>query len=346
MYPKLFEIPFTGWPVPSYGLMMVIGFLVAVSLIRHLSRDITPDPRLITNAALYSLIAGVAGARLFFVIHDFDSFRDDPLSIFAIWRGGLELLGGLLALVVIYLYIRFHKLPVRKYFDIIAIALMLALAIGRIGCFLNGCCFGRPTNLSWPWAVRFPYHSPLHVHSPAYYSQAHANLKRNRPQPQLDLPEEFFGYYYEDGKRFFGCRSEKKRFYGLKPYEDLTPEQKYMVDKGPYRCLPVHPTQLYSSANGAVLCLILYLFWRRSRKAETSRKTKKLFAKPGCTFALMFILYGIARFFMEFLRDDNPFEFGWWTIYKGGTVSQNLVIYMVILGVVLMFIFEKAKSKT
>jgi prolipoprotein diacylglyceryltransferase len=57
----------------------------------------------------------------------------------------------------------------------------------------------------------------------------------------------------------------------------------------------------------------------------------------------MFIFYGISRFFMEFLRDDNPFEYGWWAIYKGGTVSQNLGIYMTIFGVVLAVIFQVMK---
>ncbi|MGA1980017.1 MAG: prolipoprotein diacylglyceryl transferase [Sedimentisphaerales bacterium] len=320
MHPKLFEIPFIHWPVPSYGLMMVIAFLVAVSLIRHLSRNITPDPQYITNAALYSLIAGVVGARLFYVIHHFNEFQNRPLSVFAIWKGGLELLGGvLLAIAVIGFYCRYHKLPVRRYLDILAIGLMLALAFGRIGCFLNGCCFGKPTNL--PWAVRFPYRSD------AYYSQVYPNPERNRPQPQLKLPEEFFGYYYEEGKNF----------YGLKPYQDLTPEQKYMVDKGPYRCLPVHPTQLYSSIKGAVLSLILYLFWRRAQKAGSSKNHKKLFTKPGCTFGLMFILYGATRFFIEFLRDDNPFEF------DSLTISQNIGIAMVVVGVLLMVIFERMK---
>jgi phosphatidylglycerol:prolipoprotein diacylglycerol transferase len=320
MHPKLFEIPFIHWPVPSYGLMMVIAFLVAVSLIRYLSRNITPNPQYITNASLYSLIAGVVGARLFYVIHHFDDFQGRLLSVFAIWGGGLELLGGvLLAIAVIGFYCRYHKLPVRRYLDILAIGLMLALVFGRIGCFLNGCCFGKPTNLFW--AVRFPYRSD------AYYSQIYPVPERNRPQPQLKLPEEFFGYYYEDGKRF----------YGLKPYKDLTQEQKYMVDKGPYRCLPVHPAQLYSSVNGAVLSLILYLFWRRAQKTGNSKNHKKLFSKPGCTFSLMFILYGITRFFIEFIRDDNPFEF------DGLTISQNIGIAMIVFGVLLMVIFEKMK---
>ena len=328
MYPELFNIPFTELTVKSYGLMMVIGFLAAVSLIRRLSRNITSNPQLITNAALYSLIAGVVGARLFYVVHYFETFRDDPLSVFAIWKGGLELLGGVIfAITVIILYLRYHKLPVRRYLDILAIGLMLALVFGRIGCFLNGCCFGKPTDL--PWAVRFPYGSL------AYDSQSSEDLGRGRDKPYLQLPSDFFGY----------VEKENGWYPALKAYEDLTLEQKYMVKNGLYRCLGVHPTQLYSSANAAVLCLILYVFWRRSLNAGGKSNRKKLFAGPGCTFGLMFVIYGISRFFMEFVRDDNPFEYDWWAIYKGGTVSQNLGIYLATLGIVLMLIFQRFKPK-
>jgi len=322
MYPELFKIPFVNLTVKSYGLMMVIAFLAAVSLIRRFSRNITPDPGLITNAALYSLIAGVVGARLFYVVHHFDLFRGNLSSVFVLWKGGLELLGGvILAIAVIFFYLWYHKLPIRRYLDILAIGLMLALAFGRIGCFLNGCCFGKQTKL--PWAVRFPYNSP------AYRSQVFPDLARNRSQPYLRLPAEFFGFYEEGGRSF----------YSLKPYQDLTAEQKYMVEKGSLRSLPVHPTQLYSSANGAVLCLLLYLFWRRSQK-KAATNTTSLFAKPGSTFSLMFILYGITRFGIEFIRDDNPFGFA------GLTISQNISIFLLIpMGVVLMVIFQSIENK-
>lgn len=317
MFPVLFKIPFIPLTVKSYGLMMVIGFLAAVSLIRHLSRNITPDPQLITNAALYSLIGGVVGARLFYVLHHFGDFKENLASVFAIWQGGLELLGGvILAITIIFFYLLYHKLPIRRYLDILAIALMLALAFGRIGCFLNGCCFGKPTEL--PWAVRFPYNSF------AYDSQINANLERNRPDPQLRLPqEEYISYIDKDGN------------WHPKPYEDLTEQQKVEVTKGKYRCLPVHPTQLYSSAAGAILCLILYLFWRKSQKPGG-----KILIQPGCTFSFMFIIYGTFRFFIEFLRDDNPFEF------DGLTISQIIGIAMIILGAVLIVIFQKIKPKT
>ena len=58
----------------------------------------------------------------------------------------------------------------------------------------------------------------------------------------------------------------------------------------------------------------------------------------------MFIIYGVARFLLELVRDDNPFEYGWWIVYKGATVSQNLSIYLVVLGVVLMVVFQKIQT--
>lgn len=329
MFPELFKMPFINITVKSYGLMIVIGLLAAIWMIRRLSRHINPNPHLITNGALYALIAGVVGARLFFVIHYYDRFQDNLLSVFSIWHGGLELLGGfILAITVIILFLRYHSLNIPQHLDILAIAFMLALTFGRIGCFLSGCCFGKPADV--PWAVTFPYGSD------AYLSQIEPDPKRNRPEPYINLPPDFFGYTGENGLYHSG----------LKPYQKLTPHQKALVDNGTLQCIPVHPTQLYSSANAALLALILYLFWKRTQKNLKSQNHKKFLAKPGCTFALLFILYGISRFTIEFLRDDNPFEFRWWAIYKGGTISQNLCIYLLLLGIALMIFFQKILTKT
>ncbi|MHC4354866.1 MAG: prolipoprotein diacylglyceryl transferase [Planctomycetota bacterium] len=322
MYPELFKIPFTDLTVKSYGFMMVVGFLAAVTLIRRLSVKITPDPQLITNAALYSLIGGVIGARIFFVIHYSDRFAQRWIEVFYIWQGGLELLGGVvLAITVIIFYLIYHKLPVRQYLDILAVGLMLALVFGRIGCLLNGCCYGKPTDL--PWGIRFPYYSF------AYLSQTQADPGRNRPEPHLNLPEEYFGYEDENGDHYSG----------LKPEKYLTEEQKAEVTRGPHRCLPIQPTQPYSSAISAFWCLILYLFWRREQKAARSEGPRKLLAKPGCVFALMFICYGISRFSIEFLRDDNPFEFA------GLTISQLIGIGMILLGLSLATVFQMMKAE-
>ncbi len=318
MYPELFELPLIHLTVKSYGLMMVIGFLSAVALIRRLSRDITPDPQMITNAALYSLIGGVVGARLFYVIHYFKNFRDRPLDVFAIWHGGLELLGGvILAITIIFLYLLYHKLPVRKYLDILAIGLMLALVFGRIGCFLNGCCWGRPADL--PWAVHFPYKSF------AYLSQVNADPERNRTEPYLELPSEYISSIDTDGTIY------------PKEIEELTEGQKVKVTKGEYRCMGVHPTQLYASGLALGLTGLLYLFWRRARRAEQAGRTNIFLTRSGQTFGLMFIVYGITRFLLELVRDDNPFGF------LGLTISQNLGLVMVGLGIVLIVVFGLIK---
>jgi phosphatidylglycerol---prolipoprotein diacylglyceryl transferase len=326
MFPELFKIPFINTTVKSYGLMMVIGFICALWLMRRLSRGFLKNPQLITNLALYTLISGVIGARLFYMIHYHTQFRENPLEIFYIWQGGLEFYGGvLLAIAVIVIYLPYHKLPVRLFLDVIAIGLMLALSFGRIGCFLNGCCYGKPTDL--PWGVRFPPSTLVHRYSFAFESQVNPNPERNRPEPQLRLPPDYFEGFLSTGTGY------------LKPFEDLSKDQQTEVTQGKYRCLPVHPTELYESAGAALICLILYLFWRRNQKAFDSQNNRKHFINPGSVFSMALILYGFLRFGMELLRDDNPFEF------DGLTVSQNISIVMIVSGIVLMVVLDRLKTQ-
>jgi phosphatidylglycerol:prolipoprotein diacylglycerol transferase len=272
-----------------------------------------------TNAALYCLIVGMVGARAFFVIHYFDEFREDFAGIFAVWRGGLEFLGGAIpAIVFLLVYLHYRKLPVRRYFDIMAVGLMLGLSCGRIGCFLNGCCFGRPANL--PWAVRFPYRSY------PYLSQINADPKRHRESPYLDLPRaEYLSFYGQDGRWY------------PKPLAELTPEQQSEVTNGKYCCLPVHPTQLYASASALLLSGILYRFWRKSRTEPDPGAPGWRFWRPGLTVALAFLLYGITRPLLESVRDDNPFEFA------SLTISQIGGILLFVFGVILLAAHVLAK---
>jgi len=320
MHPNLFEIPLLKLKIGTFGPMMVLGFLAALFLMRRLARRANLDHTIMTDAAIYSLIAGVIGARAFFVIHHFDQFRGNLFGIVAAWRGGLEFLGGVItAACVLLLYLRFSKLPVRRYLDILVIGLMVGLAIGRIGCFLNADCFGKPTNL--PWGVRFPYKSFV------YISQINPDPKRNRLEPHLRLPQSDYLYFYDDQGKWHP-----------KYLKDLTEKQRYEVTKGKYRCLPVHPSQLYSSANALLLCLILYLFRRKSLRKIQSDKPLKRLDQPGAISALMLILYGFTRFLIEFIRDDNPYEIGILTI------SQIIGIVMIISGIILLILLPRFKS--
>jgi len=319
MHPRLIEIPFVHVTLWGFGLMMVLGFLSALWLVRRLSRRAGLDPETTSNVALYSLIVGVIGARAFFVIHHFDQFRGGILGVFAIWRGGLEFLGGVVPAVgFLLLYLHIRKLPIRRYLDVLAMGLMMGLAFGRLGCFLNGCCFGRPTDL--PWALRFPYRSY------AYVSQINLDPARDRAEPYLHVPpRDYADFYTQDGTWY------------PKPLEALTEQQRYEVTKGRYRCLSIHPTQLYASVHAFLLCGILYLLWRRSLAGARSDRRRSRLWQPGIAVAGLCLLYGPGRFVLEALRDDNPYELG--TL----TISQIMGIVMFLAGLVLFAVLMTRK---
>lgn len=104
-------------------------------------------PYFISNLCLLCLVSGVIGARIFFIILNFDFFKQDPYEIIKLWHGGLVWYGGLISGVAAGLiYVRIKKQAVLPVLDLMAPYLALGQAIGRIGCFLNGCCYGK----IWP----------------------------------------------------------------------------------------------------------------------------------------------------------------------------------------------------
>lgn len=324
MHPELFEIPFVNISVKSYGTMMVIGFLMACWLMRLMMRRIGQKPDYVSNIAMYALISGVLGARVFYIAHYLEQFKDRPMDVFAVWNGGLELLGGVItAIAFLVLYLWKQKLPKRLYMDVLAVGLMVGLGFGRVGCLLNGCCYGQCTDV--PWAVQFPYGSP------AFESQVRPDPQRNREEPMIDLPAEYFGWFDERGQ-WLEANEYNKYTANLKPKEMLSEEQLEAVTYGHYHTKKVHPTQIYSSIDALILAGILYALWRWIG-----------WRKPGVVMSLMLMLYGVARFFIETVRDDNPFETAWWAVYKGGTVSQNISIYMVLAGLFCLIIFATRK---
>ena len=319
MHPRLVEIPVLHVTIWGFGLMMALGFLSALWLVRRLSRRGGLDPETMSNVALYALLVGVVGARTFFVLHHLEQFRGGWLGVFAIWRGGLEFLGGVVPAVgflLVYLHVR--KLPVRRYLDVLAVGLMMGLAFGRIGCFLNGCCYGRPTDL--PWGLRFPYRSY------AYVSQINPDPKRHRAEPYLVVPpDEYAQFYTADGAWY------------PKPLEALTELQRHEVTEGEYRGLPIHPTQLYAAVHAFVLCGILYLLWRRSLTSTGSNRCRDRLRQPGIAVVGLCLLYGPGRFVLEALRDDNPYELGRLTI------SQILSVVMLVAGIILLVVLNSGR---
>ncbi len=180
MLPELFRIG--PIPVRSYGVMMALAFLFGVWYVKRMTaRDGKPfDPYL--NVAYIMIFGGVIGARLAYVFMHWSDFAHNLLSAFNPFHegqfgiAGLNLYGGvLLALIGSFLYIRYKKMSVLEVFDYFAPALALGIGIGRIGCFLNGCCFGTPCDL--PWAISFPKGSipysvfgSAHIHPSQLYT--------------------------------------------------------------------------------------------------------------------------------------------------------------------------------
>jgi phosphatidylglycerol:prolipoprotein diacylglycerol transferase len=152
MFPVLLEIgPFS---IHTYGLLVALGFIAGIALALHLGKSEEFARDTILDIGFYILVSSIIGSRLLYVLIEYKYFSDNPLEIFQIWEGGLVFYGGLLlAIPVLMTYFRQHGLEPWKTLDLFAPSMALGHAIGRIGCFSAGCCYGKPTTL--PWGVTF-----------------------------------------------------------------------------------------------------------------------------------------------------------------------------------------------
>src|SRR5437867_10060581 len=134
---------------------MAVAFLFGTWLALRESRRLHLDEDRVVTVVLVALVAGVLGARMLYVLEHVTEFRREWGSVLALWQGGLTLYGGMVAGVFGgLLTARRLGLPIWVTADALAPSLAIGGAIGRVGCFLNGCCYGRPTRL--PWGVVFP----------------------------------------------------------------------------------------------------------------------------------------------------------------------------------------------
>lgn len=149
MYPYLFSITLgkTHYALPSYGVMLAIAFSAAYLDALIKAKKLRMD--LVHVERLYILIVfgAIAGARLFHVLfEEFGYYLEHPLKIFAVWEGGYTFYGAVLfCLGVVYSYCRAKKINFMAFGDLAAGGTAIGLAIGRVGCFLAGCCWGKPT---------------------------------------------------------------------------------------------------------------------------------------------------------------------------------------------------------
>ncbi|MDY7010340.1 MAG: prolipoprotein diacylglyceryl transferase [Planctomycetota bacterium] len=314
----------------GYGLMLVLGFICATYLARRRAKRFGESPDVVVTLGLLSLVGGILGARLAFVIEKWDeqfAWRADRFSeILNVTSGGLIYFGGVvLAVVVVMVYLGMRRLPIRRYLDILAPVVMLGLAFGRMGCLLNGCCFGRRCNADYSLAMRFPYASrPLLMLdnganefgaasvSPVFSHQVAVGPEGGGLDAN-DLPPWLF---VQNSNGLPLCNTRGGPI--LKSPSELTVEQARQAAE--LQSLPVQPAQAFGVVNALLISGLLLCFSRLRRR-------------EGQVFAMMLILYPITRFALEGIRGDNPHNLFQLEL----THNQYTSVVMIVVGLVLFF---------
>lgn len=150
----------------TYGLMMAVGLATAYHLALRQMKRHGLEAKGVEPLFLWVVLAGLLGARLFyFAVEGFDELKKDPLSFFRIWEGGLVLYGSIIGgAIALALFSFSKKIPLLKLTDTLAAPLLLGQALGRLGCFAAGCCYGKPTSVAWGVTFRHPDSlAPLYV---------------------------------------------------------------------------------------------------------------------------------------------------------------------------------------
>jgi len=260
MLPFLLE--FGEFGIPTYGVMAAIGLVLGLTINVRLAEREGLNPDRSWNLGILAILSGIVGAKILFIVQDWSYYAANPGKIFSLatLQSGGIFYGGLVAAIgASFWYMRRHRFPLLKTFDVFAPGIALGHAIGRLGCFAAGCCYGKPTDL--PWGVTFSS---------------------------------------EVAHRLAGTTLG----------------------------VPLHPTQIYEFlvelTNFGVL---LWLFRRRSF--------------DGQVIGAYLFLYGFARYFMEFLRDDP----GRGLLFHGVlTGTQFISVLMVIAGGALWLRRERPRS--
>jgi phosphatidylglycerol:prolipoprotein diacylglycerol transferase len=335
-----------GVPIRSYGLLMLLGVAlgIAISIRRGLEGGLALDDML--GLCLWMIPGGAIGGLLFYVIEYWnDRIREPTLwgtlkNALAFTEGGLVVYGAFIGVMAAFvLYVRRYKLPALALADLAAPALLIGLAFGRVGCLMNGCCYGGETNL--PWAITFPRQNSPTTPSPPYADQAGAG--RFHGFRLADKPSDGGGVVVEhvdagslaaaaglrDGDRITAINGKSvasadeahvQLFGALRDAKSLaltTPDGVRNLEPlaAPPRSLPVHPTQVYSAIDAGLLAWVLWSYYPFRRR-------------DGEVMALMVILHPISRFLLEDIRVDESAVWG-----TGLSISQNLSVAFLASGV-------------
>ena len=344
-----------GVPIRGFGVMFMLATVAAVALAAYRARQMGIDPDVIYSLSFWMVIAGLTGARLFFVVQYWEEFEKPTIgetaqALLNFTKGGLVVYGSVIAgLPVGYWYLRKRGLPFLAFGDIIAPSMVVGLALGRIGCFLNGCCFGGEC-LPPDWkAMTFPAKSPPYKQQVASGWNSGVWLAEKDGKIVVDWAETG-GPAAASGVRVgqivkgvngAAVQSLDEARERLAPPSDEPPNtppklpqsfvletvegQTYFwtVQRLPPRSVPVHPTQLYAAIDAALLAIVLWFFYPFRRR-------------DGEVFALLITIHPLSRFLLEMIRSDEPGRFG-----TDLTIAQWMSVAILAAGIALWIYLER-----
>lgn len=342
----LITIP-PGLPIYGYGMMLFLAFVLCSWLGIRLGRRVGIAPEVFKDLALWLFIFGILGARVFYFIFEAKEFPT-PWKFIAIWDGGLIFYGSMFGGIVGFLVADFlmqRKFPYDRWklFDCVAPCIALGLALGRIGCLLNGCCFGDVACAHCP-AITFPIPSPPRytMVDRGYQTTAGFTVERDKPRVvefvEPGSAAAAAGLLAGDvivKVNGVDIASDEALHYAFRAWprgkNDLTltaerPDGLKTLTFSP-RTIGLHPSQIYET-----ISMLLLLFFLTSYFPYR--------AADGILMVILMFAYGIHRFLNEMLRTDTE------KVSFDMTLSQNISILVILGGFVLAIaVYRHAQSK-
>ncbi len=353
LMPYLMDEYHDGLAIRGYGTMLLLAVLAGIGLTIYRARRVGLNPEIIFSLGTWLFIWGILGARLFYIIEYWPKFQKATLvqTVFAminLTQGGLVVYGSLLAggaALVVFIYK--NRLPGLALSDLIAPGVVLGVGLGRLGCFLNGCCYGGLSDL--PWSVQFPRETPafidqvehgaLYVHGLIFEGSGSQSPVIERVEP--DSPAQRQGL--EPGQRVVAVGGvavhsvEQAQARLLATFgqgrkvevavADDPLVKSWTITGPPPVSRSVHPAQLYSFFDALLLCSLLLIYEPFKRR-------------DGELTALVLTLHPVSRFLLEIIRVDESPVFG-----TGMSISQNISIAIFAVGVGLWIYLFWGRSK-
>lgn len=323
-----------GMAIRGYGVFLIVGVSAAVGMAAVRAKNRLIDPEVIFALAPWVLVGGIAGARIFYLVqyrqdYDWNSLADYLGNLFSFTRGGLVVYGSMIgAFLASLVFIYRNKLPLWRLGDAIIPCIFIGVFFGRMGCLMNGCCYGGRCEDNW-LAIYFPQGSPV------YGDQlTSGELLGMKVTPATGTLASVTANSLADaagitvGQRLDGIRIDQVPAEDAPrdiAVEDVVPGVTAVVngkpfrwapDQLPQRALPVQAAQLISSVSALALCLLLCAL-------------SYFFNRAGAVMLLGFAGYAVLRFVLELVRVDEAGQFG-----TGLTISQwvSVVVFVLSIG--------------